>query len=127
MNAEWERWSGERGRTACLQLFFNVRWDKEIKKGRESLLSAIEDGIEAAPMMSAIDSFRLLTITQSQASRRGCCHFPRVKSGNFMGALPCATESSLNGAGTVQDAASYTSMSGVNPSRIHWISRKFMM
>ena len=33
-------------------------------------------------------------------------HPPRVKSGNFTGALPCATDASLNGAGTLHAAAS---------------------
>jgi len=33
-------------------------------------------------------------------------HRPRVKSGNFTGALPCATDASLRGPGADQDAAS---------------------
>src|ERR1700722_19694560 len=44
-------------------------------------------------------------------------HDPRVKSGNFTGALPWATEVLLKGAGADQDAPSYTSMSGGSPSR----------
>lgn len=46
-------------------------------------------------------------------------HNPRVKSGNFTGALPWATEVLLKGAGADQAAPSYTSMSGGSPSRIH--------
>jgi hypothetical protein len=46
-------------------------------------------------------------------------HDPRVKSGNFTGALPWATEVLLKGAGADQDAPSYTSMSGGSPSRMH--------
>jgi hypothetical protein len=46
-------------------------------------------------------------------------HNPRVKSGNFTGALPWATEVLLSGAGADQDAPSYTSMSGGSPSRMH--------
>ena len=34
------------------------------------------------------------------------CHFPRVKSGNFCGALPLATLASLNGMGALHAAAS---------------------
>lgn len=44
---------------------------------------------------------------------------PRVKSGKRIGALPWATESSLNGPGALHAAASYTSKSGARPSRMH--------
>ena len=47
------------------------------------------------------------------------CHLPRVKSGNFCGALPAASEARLNGPGADQAAASYTSRSGTSPLRMH--------
>jgi predicted ATPase/DNA-binding winged helix-turn-helix (wHTH) protein len=50
-------------------------------------------------------------------------HNPRVKSGNFTGALPWATEVLLNGPGADQAAPSYTSISGGNPSRMHCSKR----
>src|SRR5262245_19835024 len=40
---------------------------------------------------------------------RGEDQFPRVKSGNFIGALPFATDISVSGNGALQVAASYTS------------------
>ncbi len=37
---------------------------------------------------------------------RFSCHLPRVKSGNFTGMLPCATDWKLSGPGALQAAAS---------------------
>lgn len=56
-------------------------------------------------------------------SYRAAFHFPRVKSGNFTGTLPCATDISLSGPGALTAAASYTSISGARPSRMHCIRR----
>jgi len=50
-------------------------------------------------------------------------HCPCVKSGNFCGALPCATDASLNPPIALQAAASYTSISGASPPRMHSTSR----
>ena len=52
---------------------------------------------------------------------------PRVKSGNFTGALPFATLISLSGKGALHAAESYTSMSGTSPSRRHSTMRQAMM
>jgi hypothetical protein len=46
-------------------------------------------------------------------------HRPRVKSGNFTGALPCASEVLLSGVGDDHAAPSYTSISGGSPSCMH--------
>lgn len=62
-------------------------------------------------------------LTTNHTNRRTADHFPRVKSGNFIGALPFATDASLNGPGADHAAASYTSLSGVNPSRMHCTRR----
>src|SRR5947209_3466260 len=51
------------------------------------------------------------------------CQWPLVKSGKAAGALPCASEASLSGVGADQLAASYTSISGGRPLRIHSRSR----
>ncbi len=51
------------------------------------------------------------------------CHLPRVKSGNSTGALPFATDTSLNAPAALHAAASYTSISGAVPSRRHCTSR----
>ena len=40
---------------------------------------------------------------------RAFSHSPRVKSGNFIGALPFATDISVSGNGALHAAASYTS------------------
>ncbi len=47
------------------------------------------------------------------------CHLPRVKSGNSTGVLPFATDTSLNAPAALHAAASYTSISGAVPSRMH--------
>jgi hypothetical protein len=51
-----------------------------------------------------------------------CCQLPRVKSGKGTQML-CATHMKLRGPGADSAAASYTSMSGGLPSRMHWIRR----
>jgi hypothetical protein len=74
--------------------------------------------------------YRLLETTRAYAAEKfrlkiqieqplRLLHNPRVKSGNFTGALPWATEVLLNGAGADQAAPSYTSISGGSPSRMH--------
>src|SRR6185436_20033250 len=57
---------------------------------------------------------------------RGSFQRPRVKSGNATALLPALIESSDNGAGALQAAASYTSMSGTRPSRTHCMSRQLI-
>ncbi len=74
-------------------------------------------------------AYRLLETTRAYAAEKRqsiqieqplrLLHNPRVKSGNFTGALPWATEVLLNGPGADQAAPSYTSISGGSPSRMH--------
>src|SRR5260370_15162735 len=80
--------------------------------------------LPGAPPIAARDEGGL--VLDRHQALRAASQAPRVKSGNWTRALPFATDSSLSRAGTLQGAASYTSISGGRPLRRHSIRRQLI-
>jgi predicted ATPase/DNA-binding winged helix-turn-helix (wHTH) protein len=109
----------------------DVSQDEAIAKNvLDGLINLVAKSLVVHSFSGGSVGYRLLETTRAYAAEKfrlkiqieqplRLLHNPRVKSGNFTGALPWATEVLLNGAGADQAAPSYTSISGGSPSRMH--------